>query len=80
MGKVEEVAKAICDGINGEHGCGGFCHAVAKYGDAARAAIGAMKAPTEAMVDAAMFHEGLGFVAQSNAAIVAALSEDKEQG
>jgi hypothetical protein len=46
---VERVAKAICDELNGDHGCGGFCVAVAKYGAAARAAIEAMRSPTPAM-------------------------------
>lgn len=49
---IEQVARAICDQVNGEHGCGGFCHALAKYGDLARAAIEAMREPTKAMVSA----------------------------
>lgn len=53
---VERVARAICDSANGEHGCGGFCQAVVNYGDAARAAIEAMREPTRDMIARGSWH------------------------
>lgn len=85
---VEKVARAICDSDfcdNGDHGAGEAWADMDEqqrdyYRDNARAAIKALREPTEAMLIAAAEINGLAIIPEWCAAIDAALAEGETDG